>query len=169
MVNYTLGKIYQLTCNTTGLIYIGSSCERYLCQRLAVHTSGYRKWKQNSKSPYCSSFKILDGNNWTITLLEAVECADRDALACREGHFQKLAGILCVNANIAGRSPKQYYLDNIVSIRAHNNAYQKDYYQDNKNIIKQKQKERYKAKKLALKKSKFQTHMEEKLLSASIV
>jgi hypothetical protein len=165
MVNYNFAKIYRLTCNVTGLIYVGSTCEKYLCQRLCVHTSGHRKWKLDSKRPYCSSFKILDGNDWKIELIENVTCTTFDELACREGYFQSLAP--CVNRNRAGRSPKQYYLDNIVKIRVQNNAYSKTYYVDNKEAIKLKQRERYKAKKLGMKVAEFQKGMEAKIAELS--
>ena len=40
MVNYQLGKVYKIVGN--GKIYVGSTCERLLCQRLSGHNRSYK-------------------------------------------------------------------------------------------------------------------------------
>ena len=47
MVNYQNGKIYKLKCHTTNQIYIGSTTERLLCQRLRYHVKDYNRYKLN--------------------------------------------------------------------------------------------------------------------------
>jgi hypothetical protein len=44
MVNYSLGKIYKIVCNTTGKVYIGSSCCPRLCRRLTKHREDYNRF-----------------------------------------------------------------------------------------------------------------------------
>ena len=64
MVNYQLGKVYKFVCNTTGLVYYGSTCEKSLSKRLAGHISDYKRGKK------CASIKILENNNYGIFLVE---------------------------------------------------------------------------------------------------
>jgi hypothetical protein len=55
MVNYELAKIYKIVCNKTGMVYIGSTCQRLLSQRLSGHVRGCQAVKINGgdqlKSP----------------------------------------------------------------------------------------------------------------------
>ena len=45
---YENGKIYKLVSPHTNKIYIGSTCKKYLCQRMADHNSRFRKWDLNN-------------------------------------------------------------------------------------------------------------------------
>jgi hypothetical protein len=78
MVNYQDGKIYKLVCNTTGLIYIGSTCEN-LSKRLAHHIYQY-KTKLNATQ----SYRIFENNNYDLILIEKFPCNDRIELLQRE-------------------------------------------------------------------------------------
>ena len=109
MVNYENAKIYKLVCNKTGLIYVGSTCQRLLCKRLSGHVANYKQWK-NGKYNYVTSFKIIENNDYYMELLEAVLCSGFDELAKKERHY--IDSIDCVNKCIAGRTIKQYYEDN---------------------------------------------------------
>ena len=62
-MDYKNGKIYKIVCNTTGLQYIGSTCNPYLSTRLAGHRSDYKRYLQN-KTRYISSFEVLKNNNY---------------------------------------------------------------------------------------------------------
>ena len=44
---YQQGKIYKLISSETDKIYIGSTCKKYLSQRLQDHKTDYKKWKKN--------------------------------------------------------------------------------------------------------------------------
>ena len=129
MVNYENAKIYKLVCNKTGLIYIGSTCQRLLCKRLSGHVANYKCWK-NGKGTYTTSFNIIDNGDYYMELLEAVSCSSFDELAKKERHY--IESIDCINKLIPGRnhkeSCKQYY-DN-------NKEKMKQYYSDNKEKIK---------------------------------
>ena len=48
MPDYQQGKIYKIVCNTTGLLYIGSTTQKFLSSRLSGHMRNYKKtfeWK----------------------------------------------------------------------------------------------------------------------------
>ena len=126
MVNYANGEIYKIVCDTTGLIYIGSTCERLLSRRLSAHTGDYRKWVKGNSKNYVTSFKIFENNNYHIELIEVYPCSIFDELTTREGWYQQ--NNECVNKNIAGRTKKEYYEDNKGKILEIN----KQYYEDNK-------------------------------------
>ena len=65
MVNYELAKIYKIVCNKTGMVYIGSTCQRLLSQRLSGHVRGYRQWK-NGKIYYTTSYRIIENDDYFI-------------------------------------------------------------------------------------------------------
>ena len=44
-------KIYKLE-SPSGLIYIGSTCEKYLCRRLSEHKEAYKRYKKG-KTKLC--------------------------------------------------------------------------------------------------------------------
>ena len=88
MPDYKNSKIYKIVCNTTGKIYIGSTTV-LLCKRLAGHVNAYRKGK------YTSSKEILDGGNYSIVLIENMECDTKEQLLQKERHY--IESIECVN------------------------------------------------------------------------
>lgn len=171
MPDYSNGKIYRIVCNETGLVYIGSTCET-LSRRLSKHTSQYRAWVKDNSKKYCTSYIILDKQNYYIELLDLYPCICIDELTTREGWHQR--NNECINKNIAGRTRQQYLQDNAVQIAEKEKIYReqnkvqvaekakqyytdkqaqilekaKQYYDENKDIILQKQKDRRLAKKL---------------------
>jgi hypothetical protein len=126
MVNYENGKIYKIVCNITGLCYIGSTCEPTLARRLAEHVGDYKGYK-NGKRSYISSFKVLENNDYYIILLENVtNCVSKDQLHARERFY--IENNKCVNKYVVGRTRKEY---------------KKEYYEENKEIILEKGKEKH--------------------------
>ena len=105
MVNYALGKIYKIVCNNTGLIYIGSTCEPTLARRLAGHVGNYKQYKKG-KCKYITSFKVIEGDNYDIILIEEIPCESKDQLHKRERYF--IESNECVNRNIPTRTQKEY-------------------------------------------------------------
>jgi hypothetical protein len=134
MVNYQNGKIYKIICNITGLIYIGSTAEIYLSNRLAKHRKDYRRFL-NGKHNYITSFKILENNNYDIILLETYPCNNKYELKARERIY--IESLNCVNKCIPNRTSKEYYNDNKKIILKKN----KEYYYKNKNELLEKQKQ----------------------------
>ena len=105
MVNYQQGKIYKIVCNTTGLVYIGSTAEPTLARRLAKHSSNFKGY-QNGKDSFMTSFKVLENNNFEIILLESYPCTSKDELHAREKYF--IENNECVNKYVPTRTPEEY-------------------------------------------------------------
>lgn len=141
---YNFGKIYKIVDNTTNKSYIGSTCESLLSKRLAQHTSAYKRYLQGLID-FNTCYKVLENNNYSIVLLELVNCNCRDELLQRERHFIETTENI-VNKNKPCRTQKQYYQDNKeriinnIKINRRNNVeyykqYQKDYRQRKKESI----------------------------------
>jgi hypothetical protein len=156
-----------------------------LSKRLSKHKNDYKVWKDgNGKKGKVTSFVLFDEfgiENCKIELIENFACLCKDELLKKEGEHIKNND--CVNKVIAGRTKKEYYIenkdnkkkfyidnkdkileyqkeyyienkDNIKKFYIDNKdkilEYQKKYYQNKKDIIKQKSKEYYAKKKLAI-------------------
>ena len=100
MLDYKNGKIYQIVCNDTGEVYIGSTVTS-LERRLSTH---------KAPTSTCCSKQIIDRNNYYIELLETYPCNNEFELNRKEGEYQR--AIECINHNIAGRTYKEYYQNN---------------------------------------------------------
>jgi len=82
---YQKGKIYKIVCKTTNKVYIGSTCEKYLSDRLKGHRIAY-KYKKDTTNYYCSVFEVLKNNDYYIELIENYPCTCKDELSRRERH-----------------------------------------------------------------------------------
>ena len=133
---YEHGKIYKFCDVAYNLAYYGSTAET-LCQRMSRHRSGYRQYK-SGKCEKCTSYDIFDEygiENCKIELVELYPCASKIELKKREGEHIKNNS--CVNKMIAGRTSPEWAKDN----RNLMNAYQKKYYDANKDHILEHKKE----------------------------
>jgi hypothetical protein len=97
MNEYENSKIYKIICRKTGLIYIGST-RGEIELRLKTHIHNYNRWK-NGKNGYVSVNKVLEHNDFTIELIEALSCQNSLELRQRERYWQDR--IQCVNKNRA--------------------------------------------------------------------
>ena len=79
---YQQSKIYRVIDDTTGLCYIGSTTQG-LALRLAGHKSEFKRWK-SGKARFCTSYKIIENNNYDIVLLEDYPCERKEQLHARE-------------------------------------------------------------------------------------
>ena len=149
MVNYLASKIYTVRCrDDNSLIYVGSTTRR-LSDRFSGH-------KQNSSC--CSLKKYIEDNcngdwtNWYIELHEEFSCKNKEELLKREGQVQR--EIATINKNIAGRTLKEWRLDNPERVAEWNKKYydkhtnaileqQKTYYANNADKIAEIRKEHY--------------------------
>jgi hypothetical protein len=152
MVNYQLGKIYRIVCNTTGLVYVGSTCEATLARRIQGHKNHYKRYlKIGGRS--ITSFAILENDNYEIILIESFPCNSKDELHKRERFY--IESMDCVNKVIPTRPKKEqknkYYEENKEKIdnyqmkyraehKEENFKYNKEYYTDNKQTILENQK-----------------------------
>lgn len=101
---YLLGKIYQITCKTTGLCYIGSTIEKRLGIRLSKHLYDYKRYLAGN-FPYVSSFKIIETDNYEISLIENYPCKNINELRQRERYY--IENLPCVNKRIPNRTCKE--------------------------------------------------------------
>jgi len=131
MPDYSRGKIYKITAGE--LTYIGSTCEPTLARRLASHVGEYKQWKAG-KMNFTSSFPLIETGQYEITLIELCPCGSRDELNARERFH--IESTVCVNKNIAGRTPTEYYKVNADRISARHKAYQ----EANADTLREKQK-----------------------------
>ena len=126
--DYSNGKIYTIRSHQTNKYYIGSTRMNTLAQRLGKHRSNYKDYlKDNIRNNYISSFDLLMYNDHYIELLEDYPCSSKEQLFKREGELQRQHKSDVVNNNIAGRTQKEHYNENVV----HFNAYSKKHYYDN--------------------------------------
>ena len=134
MNKYQHGKIYKIVDNTNDQVYVGSTCQKRLSQRLNDHVRHYKDYLIG-KFNYVSSFEIFKNNNYDIILLETVQCETRDELRARERHY--IETLSCVNKRVEGRTKKEYYEANKEDIK----EYQREWRIAHKDELKEYQKE----------------------------
>lgn len=141
------GKVYKITSSQTDKIYIGSTFEKYLSNRLSGHRTNYKQYIQG-KCGYITSFKLLEYDDCEIELIKKYDNITKQELQAKEGKYIKKNADVVVNKCVAGRTRKQYREDNVESIRELKKKYQqenkdkiKKYREDNKNKIKIRHKE----------------------------
>jgi hypothetical protein len=118
-IDYSRGKIYKIVGN--GKVYVGSTCERLLCQRLAGHRTKYNRWIEG-KGEYVTSCDCVSDPECYIELLEMCDCSCIDELRKCEGKW--IRDIDCVNRCVAGRTNKEYYQENKSKKLEYGKAYQ---------------------------------------------
>jgi len=128
MIDYSKSKIYKIICNTTGLVYFGSTTQ-LLCQRKAKHIDNFIK-NGNTTSKF-----VLENNNYEMILVENYPCLNKEELHSRERFY--IENNNCVNKYIPNRNIKEWYNDNKFTVNNNN----KKYYLENKEKILKKQKE----------------------------
>ena len=123
--NYSNCKIYKIISNETDDIYIGSTSQKYLCNRLVQHKQDYKRYL-GGKFGYISSIEILKYSDAKIILLQAYpECKSKEEQRMREQEW--LDKLECVNNQRAYRTEeykKEYYKGNA-----------NNYYKNNKDEI----------------------------------
>lgn len=140
--NYNEGKIYKIVSDSTDRIYIGSTCKKYLSQRLSKHVCSYKLYLQG-KTNYVTSFDLIKNGDYDIVLLENVNCDNKEQLRARERYYIELYNNICVNKLIPNRSRKEHYEDNKNRI----SEQRKEYYEVNKDKILEQRKQYYEANK----------------------
>jgi hypothetical protein len=145
MVNYDESKIYRIVCNTTGLVYYGSTV-KILSGRLAGHCYNYRKYLEGNDH-YYTSFEVLENDNYEIVLVENYPCDTKEELHARERFY--IENNECVNKTIPTRTPAEYREEHKEIINERGKIYReshkeeiakinKKYNEENKEKIKQK-------------------------------
>lgn len=107
MPDYTRSKIYQLKCLNTGKVYVGHTTQKYLSTRLSGHITKFNLWKKGEHH-YVSSFPIIEGGRYEISLVEAYSCNNVHELRMRERFY--INKMDCINHNIPSRTHNEYNL-----------------------------------------------------------
>lgn len=129
MPNYNIAKIYKIECRITGHKYIGSTTNKYLCNRLSQHKN---RFNNPHKNQYMSK-EIIKSNNYFIELIELYPCKTNEELLIRERYWIENTPF-CINKQVPSRTKQEY---NIMHKEQHK-EYDKIYYAKNKDkIIKQ--------------------------------
>jgi hypothetical protein len=123
---YNNSKIYKIWSPQTEMIYIGSTTQKYLCQRLTNHIVDYNNYNKNKRT-FISSFHIIKYNDAKIELLENFSCNNIEELNKREGELIRQYKDKCVNIQIAGRTPKEYREDNRDKIAERDKKYYEEH------------------------------------------
>ena len=141
MPDYQKAKIYRiLSDEPDSLIYIGSTTMPLLSQRMSQHRAMYKIF-QLGKGGRTSSYDLFEKygvDACNIELIELFPSNSKDELMKQEGHH--IRNNDCVNKNIAGRTLKEYYIDN----KEQYNEKSKEYYKKHKEQRKGQSKEYYK-------------------------
>ena len=129
MPNYQDGKIYTIRNYTDDtLIYVGSTTEK-LARRMSKHRTNC---KDEKKYSLYSHIVDNDWTNWYIELYEYYPCNNKTELEKREGEVIRLIG--SINKVMVGRTQKEWYNDNIDIIKENH----KKYYENIKEKLKEK-------------------------------
>lgn len=108
MPDYSKGKIYKLWSPSKNLVYYGSTVET-LASRLSKHKYSYKTYNIDKKK-YCTSYLIIECEDYKMELMEEYPCNNKSQLFKKEGEYQK--NNECVNKQIAGRTTREWEKDN---------------------------------------------------------
>lgn len=114
MTGHKIGKIYAIRSHVSREVYIGSTIQS-LNIRISEHRSRFKSYL-NGEHNYISSFELIKYEDHYIELIESYEYSNRRELHKREGEIM-ISSENCVNKNIAGRDSKQWYRDNITTVK----------------------------------------------------
>jgi len=112
------------------LVYYGSSQLPRLDDRIDTHIRSFNSWK-NAGCNYCSSYKILEKDNYEYGIIEIVYFDTKQEL--REHERPLIEGQVCVNIQVPNRSSTEYREAN----KEHIKEQHADYYQNNKEKLKE--------------------------------
>lgn len=106
MNKYEHGKVYKIVCNKTGMVYVGSTREKYLSRRLNRHKYDYKAWVEGRKKTGMTSFKIIENGDCEIILLESCPC--KNVYELRNCERKWIETLECVNKKVPNRTRKEY-------------------------------------------------------------
>jgi hypothetical protein len=104
MPDFKNGKIYEIVCNKTGCVYVGSTAEKRFSSRMSKHRCDFKAWKNGTRKSRCKSSLIIDNGDYTERVIEYYECTDKVELMKRETHwyyiYKETHGELLVNKQV---------------------------------------------------------------------
>ena len=131
-IRYQKGQIYKITDIGFNKCYIGSTIEP-LSNRMSKHRSQYKDYLNNVGNVKVKSFDLFDEygvENCKIVWIKDYPCHSKKELEAEEGRIQQETE--CVNKRMEGRNKKQWYKDNIDIVKEK----QKEYRNNHKDEIK---------------------------------
>ena len=149
---YEHGKIYRIWNTENDKIYIGSTVAA-LHKRMWKHRAD-AKLARNYKNSLYIEMNRLGHEHFKIELVEDYPCKSRNELNRREGEFIREYNSK-LNKQIAGRTQKEYYDDNKDMIATRDQKYRNEnkdkikvrlrrYFEDNQEHLSEKAREYYK-------------------------
>lgn len=94
MPDYSYGKIYKIWSPRSDKIYVGSTTQRHLSTRWAIHNYAYRQ----NLAFNCSVREIFEAGGARIKLIEHYPCESSMELRMRENHYiQTLPNVINKN------------------------------------------------------------------------
>jgi len=122
-------KIYKLEHLPTGYFYIGSATQHWLCNRL----TGHRQKAKNSPAPVHIKFNELGWDSVKIILIQEIKCESKEEQYKEENTYicKSRNDPLCLNCQMAYREKGEYYLENREILLQKN----KERYELNKEIL----------------------------------
>jgi hypothetical protein len=142
MPDYKNGKIYTIrNKNDDKLIYVGSTCKKYLSDRIANHRALYKR------NPITLFYNLVeDWNDWYIELYENYPCNSKDELTKREGEVIREIGTLNkrrAGLNLPNGDKTEYQKEyNKIRDKTMKSTQDKKYRENNKEKIAEKRKEK---------------------------
>jgi predicted GIY-YIG superfamily endonuclease len=122
MPDYQQSKIYMIRSESANLTYYGSTTSP-LSHRMGQHRET-KKRHENGKYHYVTSFKVMEHNDYQITLVEKYPCNDKEELNARERWY--IANNECVNKVHPGRTHREYHEDNRETILEKKKIYREE-------------------------------------------
>ena len=116
MGDYQKGKIYQIKNTIDDDIYVGSTVQS-LNRRMVTHKYDA---KQLQHKPLYQNMNEYGFGKFFVELIEEYPCNSKLELLAREGYWIRERGKL--NKQVAGRSFKEWYNDNITALTQQWNA-----------------------------------------------
>ena len=133
MRNFENGKIYKITNDFNDSIYIGSTCDT-LDKRMIRHKMDYQK------HPNRLLYKLMNEigfSRFRIELLENFSCLDKYELLQKEASYiRQYENTNLLNMEIPNRLYKEWYNDN----KEHIKDLKREYYEKNKDLVLEKSK-----------------------------
>jgi len=142
-MDYNNGKIYVIRNHCNDMVYVGSTTQS-LSKRFSCHKCNCKRLKYK----LYDAMNELDIMNFYIELVEEYPCDNREQLCAREGYYIREFDSYNngYNGVLAGRSRREYYEDNREKIKEYVGQYQinnkekikkqvKQYHEDNKDKI----------------------------------
>ena len=79
-----MSKIYKIISANTDLVYVGTTNQRWLCDRFSTHNVQYRRYKKGLDKLWVSSFKVLEHGDCECILIEETEEPNREQFWIKE-------------------------------------------------------------------------------------